>query len=341
MNLLLFLSDRCNMSCDYCFLDLNGPSPVVLSPAAARRACADHLRRRGPAASFTFLGGEPLAHYPLLFSVAEFIQTESAGKASMRLVTNGTLLTAARQRELKALGVRVTVSLDGPPSVHDRHRALRAGGPSALAKSLAALEHCDLAELSANMVLCADTAGRLLSGIEFLRAFGLRRISFHADATGAWDDAGLTALRGALAGLEEYLRIVPPGALELTHLGTYAGASLSAEHCDGDLVLGADGRYYPCDGLFARPYASLSECVVGDALGGVDWPKRARLHAHARAVIHGLLGGAPHFTCAREAYFRALAIGEDPAAAVSSFHRADMVLGDGLRALAQGALMPS
>ena len=38
MNLLLFLSDRCNVACDYCFLSLNKGKAAVLSEQDGRRA---------------------------------------------------------------------------------------------------------------------------------------------------------------------------------------------------------------------------------------------------------------------------------------------------------------
>src|SRR6185295_3326214 len=67
MNLLLFLSDRCNMSCDYCFLDLNRPGATVLDAAAAKKAMREHWERApGGPAQITFLGGEPLVHWELL-----------------------------------------------------------------------------------------------------------------------------------------------------------------------------------------------------------------------------------------------------------------------------------
>ena len=70
MNLLVFLSDRCNMACDYCFLALNSKPATVLSEADGARAVDAHLARFGPKARFTLLGGEPLLHPELALSLA-------------------------------------------------------------------------------------------------------------------------------------------------------------------------------------------------------------------------------------------------------------------------------
>ena len=69
MNLVVFLSDRCNMACDYCFLKLNEGRATVLSVADARLAVEAHLKH-SPGGQVTVLGGEPLLHQALLEEVA-------------------------------------------------------------------------------------------------------------------------------------------------------------------------------------------------------------------------------------------------------------------------------
>lgn len=336
MNLIMFLSDRCNMACDYCFLRLNVGGVTVLKLEDAERAARDHLRRGANGrAQFTMLGGEPFVHYPLLKSIVAFIHEESGGKAPVNVVTNGARACPEKMKELSDLGAGFTVSLDGKSSHHDRHRSLVAGPGSSLDESLKALESCDKRGMKVNMVVCEDTAGSLLSNVEFLRAQGFSRLSFHLNILQDWSDAGLEVLRKSLEGFSRYYRTLTaasPGALELTHLDSFAGAS--AEHAYDDLVLGADGRYYPCDAFFALPYSEIGRWAVGDASSGIDWEKREAFHDEARAFIHGRLERKRHYSCPRETYFHAMATGQDPAAAVRAFHRADNILGDALAGLA-------
>ncbi|MBI5629753.1 MAG: radical SAM protein [Elusimicrobia bacterium] len=325
MNLLIFLSNRCNMSCDYCFLDLNRGPAAVLSPKAGRRAILDHLRR--PGAQFTFLGGEPLIHYPTLLELAGFIR--SRGPAGIRVVTNGTLLDSEKLARLRALGAEISVSLDGSAAAHGRHRRiLKDPWDCALSEVLRRIGPEDRQGLNVSMVLREDTAGLLLNGVEFLRREGFRRLSFHLDVLEEWSEAGLATLRASLEGLSRYLRTLAkaePAGLKLDRLLALVSAPpdcRNADHPYEDLVLGADGRYYPCDGLFARPYGELGAWTAGDCENGVDWGLRESFHERARRFIHERLGG-PRGHCPRETYFHALASGRDPDCAVRGFHRAD------------------
>ena len=333
MNLLIFLSDRCNMACDYCFLDLNHGPAVVLELESAKQAIDDHLKRFGAPARFTILGGEPFVHYARLKDVAAAIRERSA-KAPVTVVTNGTLACPAKLAELGKLGAQITVSVDGAAASHDRHRGLVGSRGSSLEETLKALEACDKRLLRANMVVAPDTTDSLLTNVEALRGLGFSELSFHLDIHGAWDGDALRNLSKVLEGFARYhraLEAAAPGALRLSHLDSFPETPL--EHDYEDVVLGADGRYYPCDGLFTRPYAELGRWAVGAALTGVDWQRRAFWHGAAREFIHARLERDGHHSCAREVYFHALARGDDADAGVRSFHAADEVLAAGLSAL--------
>lgn len=336
MNLLLFLSDRCNMACDYCFLDLNHGPAVVLELEAAKKAVDGHLRRFGGRARFTILGGEPFVHYARLKAVVEHVRAK-APQAPVSVVTNGTLACPEKLRELRALGAGITVSIDGRPESHDRHRKLLGErAASSLDETLKSLESYDKKDLRVNMVVGQDTAQALLSNVEYLREAGFGDLSFHLNVMQEWTEGGLDVLAKTLEGFGRYYRALEaaaPGSLKLSHLDSFPETAL--EHDYEDLVLGADGRYYPCDGLFSRPYSELGRWTVGDAEGGVDWQKRADWHRNAKEYIHSRLPRAGHYSCARETYFHCLAAGTDADARVRAFHAADELMGAAMAALSR------
>lgn len=330
MNLLMFLSNRCNMSCDYCFLDLNHSPKVLLALEQAEKAAADHIAKFGPRAGFTILGGEPFVHFPRLEAIAQAIRSRSVS-APLSVVTNGTLACPKMLARLDELGAQVSVSVDGTAAAHDRHRRLVGSPDSAFAETAKALEACEKKSLRANMVVSRDTIGTLLSGVESLREQGFGAVSFHLDVLAEWSAEELAALRKALDGFERYYRALEqarPGALKLSHIDSFAETPLS--HGYDDVVLGADGRYYPCDGLFTRPYRELDRWVVGDASSGVLWKKREDWQRAAQEYIHARLPRDGHFSCARETYFHALAKGLDADASVRAYADADELLGAAL-----------
>ncbi len=343
MNLLVFLSDRCDMSCDYCFLSLNRGPATVLDADAARRACADHLARCGRGARVNILGGEPLIHWDLARGLAAFILKEDS-TAGVTVFTNGTGAHPGRVAELLDLGARVTVSLDGEPAAHDAHRKLAGRADSAAERTWEALAGSDAGALRANMVVSADTAAGLVANVEHLRRKGFRRVSINLDARRAWTPEELAVLAAAFDGLVRYVRTVsPPGrapALEIANAAAVASARADRDaeglsHGYEDLVLGADARYYACDSFLSLPYAQAARWAVGDVERGVDWGGRERLHAEARSFIHAHLPRPRHYNCPRETYFLARLAGRDPAPAVRGFMAADELLGRAMSALCE------
>lgn len=332
MSLLLFLSDRCDLACGYCFLALNSGKPVVLSQKDAASAVDGLLKREGALARVTILGGEPLLHPELAMQIA---RRARAGGAKVTLVTNGTHAAPGLVSELCALGVEIGVSVDGPAETHDRHRRLAGGAPSH-EKVLTALSRLEPASLRVNMVICEDTVGRFLSSVEWLRARGFTRLSFHADVARPWSEAGLAALSAALDGFARYARKLAEAsssALSLWHLDSYRTASAAAP-TEEELVLGADGRYYASDAYLCRPYGLGLEGAAGDAVSGPDVQRLRELVARADAGVKEALRGQEVYTWPREIFLLAELQGRDAKAAVNAYRRADRLLGDALRGLA-------
>lgn len=334
MNLLIFLSDRCNMACDYCFLDLNGKSGTILGEKHAALALDRHLSEHGNLARVTILGGEPLLHPDMCLSLA---RRARAGGAKVTLVTNATKATPEISAELAALGVELSASADGPGEIHDKHRRMAGGGPSHGAVH-AALDRLRPEDWRVNMVLSEDTAGKLLSSVEWLRARGFRRLSFHADVRAPWSDDAHGALVAALDGFGRYaraLRAASPGALTLWHLDSFrAPAKIEA---GDELILGADGRYYASDAFLAKPYGAGLAGEVGDAEAGPDMRRRAAILSEAVAGASAAVDGAECYTSPVESWLLAKVQGHDPAAAARAFARADGALGAALSALAREA----
>jgi hypothetical protein len=334
MNLLIFLSDRCNMACDYCFLDLNGKSGTILGEKNAAQAVDRHLSAHGSRARVTILGGEPLLHPELALFVA---RKARQGGAKVTLVTNATKASPEISSELAALGVELSASVDGPAEIHDKHRRMAGGAPSHGAVS-SALERLNPDDWRVNLVLSDDTAGRLLSSVEWLRARGFRRLSFHADVRAPWSDAAHAALAASLDGFGRYaraLRTASPGALTLWHLDSFR--SRAPIEAGDELILGADGRYYASDAFLAKPYGSALDGAIGDAASGPDMARRAAVLSEAVAGVRAALGTSDCYTPPVESWLLAGVQGRDRAAAVRAFARADGVLGDALSALAREA----
>jgi uncharacterized protein len=137
---LLKVASRCNIKCDYCYMYEHRDQswrtqPHLMSPAT-RRKVADRLAEYAvetviPRMLVIFHGGEPLlAGAATLAAFADDLRSRLPGatKADFSLQTNGVLLDDQALDILARADIGVSLSLDGPRAVNDRHRLTAGGG---------------------------------------------------------------------------------------------------------------------------------------------------------------------------------------------------------------------
>jgi uncharacterized protein len=137
-SLVLNLTNQCNLSCQYCYefgedkVATPEGKPKFMDLETAK-ASVDFLLEQSvgrKSIHITFFGGETLMNFPLLKSVVAYA-TERAAAADRNidfsLTTNATLLTAAIIEFLSENRIGVTVSMDGPPDLHDKLRVFANG----------------------------------------------------------------------------------------------------------------------------------------------------------------------------------------------------------------------
>ncbi|WP_127499910.1 FxsB family cyclophane-forming radical SAM/SPASM peptide maturase [Actinoplanes solisilvae] len=136
---ILKVVNRCNIDCDYCYVfnsvDQSWRTlPPRLSPATARRAAeriAEHARTHGiDSIDIVLHGGEPLLAgveftRDLLLVLREALAEVSAIR--FELQTNATLVSPEWLDLFEAFDVEISVSLDGPGLMNDRHRLDKRG----------------------------------------------------------------------------------------------------------------------------------------------------------------------------------------------------------------------
>lgn len=132
--LSLAIAQKCNLGCTYCYAQQGefGGAAKNMTRKTADQAVDLLLRGAEPGArlNLAFLGGEPLVNRAVLQAVTR----RAAGLAQSRgvilnfsITTNGSLLTQADAAFFEEFGFAVTVSVDGPPEVHDALRPYKSG----------------------------------------------------------------------------------------------------------------------------------------------------------------------------------------------------------------------
>lgn len=126
----LNVSNRCNLSCVYCYAsggNFQGAQHGSMTLDVARTA-VDRLllgASRDAPVTIGFLGGEPFANRALLHDTVRYASTEGARlgfDVRFSVTTNGTLLRADDLAVLRHHPFAVTVSIDGSPARHDQQR---------------------------------------------------------------------------------------------------------------------------------------------------------------------------------------------------------------------------
>jgi len=145
-SLIAHVTQDCNLRCTYCYADhgLYGAMEKKLMAPGMIREYVDLLLRESldqRSLNFTFFGGEPLMNFPAIEEAVRYGR-ERAREAGKRirfsLTTNGTLFDEEKIRFILANDVAVTVSMDGPPEIHDAARP-RAGGGGSYATAMSRL----------------------------------------------------------------------------------------------------------------------------------------------------------------------------------------------------------
>lgn len=136
--LILNVTEGCNFRCSYCVYSGDYPDERTHSARSmtwpvAKAAIDDFLGHSQEADTrfISFYGGEPLLNLPLVRRCVTYVRREYPDvKLRFAMTTNAYLLKGKAAEFLAAEGFTLTISLDGPAQIHDRHRRTAAGRPT-------------------------------------------------------------------------------------------------------------------------------------------------------------------------------------------------------------------
>jgi uncharacterized protein len=133
--LTLQVTQQCNFRCDYCIYSGHYENRIhsnkSMDWSMAKKGIDfyyDHSRDAN-SIMISFYGGEPLLKYELIMQSIEYANQIFEGKdLTYTITTNGSLLTTEMVRVFIDNNVRVSISLDGPPEIHDKSRKFSSNG---------------------------------------------------------------------------------------------------------------------------------------------------------------------------------------------------------------------
>lgn len=137
------VGETCNLACSYCYQkDLGKDIQARMTEDTLAQTIRQVLGEFGSVIRFIWHGGEPLIAGVPFFRAALKLQEEyrQPGQTLFNTVTtNGTLLTPELANLFSSFRVRIDISLDGPPAVHNLHR-LQSNGEGSYERTWTGLE---------------------------------------------------------------------------------------------------------------------------------------------------------------------------------------------------------
>ena len=135
--LVLNVTNKCNLSCKYCYEYgedrlAPGSAPAFMDEQTAFDSVEFLIYQSGPIEriTLTFFGGETLLNFKVVRSTIEYARRrarEEGKTIDFSLTTNATLLTKEVVGFLAENHVGVTISIDGPKELQDEFRTFKDG----------------------------------------------------------------------------------------------------------------------------------------------------------------------------------------------------------------------
>ncbi len=177
-SLELFLTENCNLRCDYCFVKDKDSFNSMNDETALKSI--DFLIKESKwekSLSILFFGGEPLLKFDLIKKVVGY-SLENVRKANKKInfsmTTNGTLFDKEKAIFCKEHNIRYMLSIDGTKEFHDLHRKSLTGESSfeMIMRKFPMLKEIEPIQ-SVRITPLPDTIPNLFSNIKYLTDLGV------------------------------------------------------------------------------------------------------------------------------------------------------------------------
>lgn len=258
--LILVVNHACNMRCTYCY---TGEKFGRRMPPEMGRHAIDRAFQSlhdGGTLELAFFGGEPLAEAELIEELIEYATTQTrqrSARLDITMTTNGTIKSPAAWRVMNDPRVALSISHDGLPEVHDRHRrtADGSGTSSMVVETIGELAQAGR-DFNVILVVRPDNVRQLADGIAWLRSQGARHFIPSLDVWVGWNDADVEAIAGAMQDCQQvWLGLVPEGSISWIDEAVAKRLQLpfsETARCgfgSGEIAIAPSGRLYPCERL--------------------------------------------------------------------------------------------
>lgn len=275
------LTHHCNLRCSYCYTGEKRPlamtyetidQSIIFIKKELEKLKTNQLH-------ITFFGGEPLLEKEKIFYIIDKFGQQKELEVSFRMSTNGTLLSENLMQRLYSNGVFISLSIDGHPEIHDRHR-VDAGGKSTSHKVAKAAETMLRYNPATNVtcVISPDTASQICESVDYIFNLGFRYITTTLDYSADWQVGHFDILKKSYQKLSKWYidkmkkneRFYLSFFDERIRSRTYKPIAANERCLIGtkQFSIAPNGELYPCIQFVKTD--SLPEFLIGHVNSGFD-----------------------------------------------------------------------
>ncbi len=178
----IFITDRCQLDCDYCFFSTKTRSKTLTEGQIRQLFCLLKDKRR---IEFVISGGEPLLRWDLVASLIRNIKRAHPG-SSIVLQSNMLLMTPDKIVYLKKHGVLLEPGIDGSAETTNKHRTgTSVRGHRTICKNIRMAVKAGI-EVFPTMTVHPRETAAMTANFKFLSTLNVSRIDVHPAFLAPW-----------------------------------------------------------------------------------------------------------------------------------------------------------
>jgi len=276
----LFVTENCNLRCDYCFVKTKSPKSMTENVAFT---AVDYLLNESGGneeLNITFFGGEPLLEFDLIKRVIEYVDSRhitTKKNVFYSLTTNGTI---ANHEMLSFFQGRfnLLLSIDGDQHSHDKHRTFIDGTPT-FDRIMANLELLKQYQpwLGTRMTVSSDVVNHLADNVKYLFSQGIRQFLIGQSYGVPWNEDSLAIYKNQmmdvlrfytrLKKLNEPIRIplFEKDSSDAHSMGNAFGCRAGRN----SLTVSPSGNLYPCSMMLGLNSLATNDYCLGNVFDGI------------------------------------------------------------------------
>lgn len=271
------LTYRCNLNCEYCYVDKRLKRSMDLDTALS---AVDFLMKRGKASGKSvdviFVGGEPLLEWRMIVLIVHYAKRLAAGMGvslgTIGFPTNGLLLNRKILEYCRKEGISVAVSIDGM----DNKRMTVAGEnsfPRVERKIPLLLEYRDVVRIRSTVH--PDHVGSSAETFKQFLGLGFIKVDMQPVIGVLWKSEQMAEyLKNLEASFVEVQKNNSKSGsmVDIKHLRDFNGArqdELGCPKIKEEFLVDIDGNIYPCEFFLSMPHEQRASYAIGDIEHGV------------------------------------------------------------------------